>query len=77
MNLLQAFGITEATDRLCKIAGIEIMDWQRLTDETIEEIGREDAKTFEIHGVRPSAIIMDEFEDTGEAKPASKYCNAC
>jgi hypothetical protein len=59
MNLLQAFGIEEATDKLCKEAGIETIDWQRMTDETIEEIGR------------------DCVECAGEAKPASKYCNAC
>ena len=59
MNLLKAFGIEEATDKLCKEAGIETINWQRMTDETIEEIGR------------------DCVECAGEAKPASKYCNAC
>lgn len=41
MNLLQAFGISEATDKLCDEAGIERIDWQRMTDETVEEIGRD------------------------------------
>jgi len=40
-NLLQAFGIAEATDKLCDEAGLERIDWNNLTDETIEEIGRD------------------------------------
>lgn len=63
MNLLKAFGIEEATDKLCKEVGIETIDWQRMTDETIEEIGTTD--------------VNDCIECGGEAKLASKYCNAC
>lgn len=40
-NLLQAFGITEATDKLCDMASIDRIEWDKLTDETIDEIGRD------------------------------------
>lgn len=83
MNLLQAFGIDEATDNLCKIAGIEVIDWQKLTSETIEEVGKEDVKKFEIYGIRPSAIILDECGDTACKKCGEEtgwgfnYCKDC
>lgn len=63
MNLLKAFGIEEATDKLCKEAGIEGIDWQRMTDETIEKIGREDV----------SACI----ECSGETSQGSSRCYYC
>jgi hypothetical protein len=67
MNLLQAFGIDEATDKLCKIAGIEVMDWQRMT----------------VRVIRPSAIILDECGDTACKKCGEEtgwgfnYCKDC
>jgi hypothetical protein len=44
MNLLKAFGIQDATDKMCDDAGIEKVDWLRMTDETIAEIGEADVK---------------------------------
>ncbi len=40
-QLLIAFGIAQATDRLCDDAGLERIDWNSLTDETIDETGRD------------------------------------
>ena len=36
-RLLTAFGITEATDKLCEVANLPMLEW----DKMIEEIGRD------------------------------------
>lgn len=36
-RLLTAFGITEATDKLCELANLPMLEW----DKMIEEIGRD------------------------------------
>lgn len=64
MNLLKAFGIEEATDKLYDEAGIARIDWQRITDETIKEIETAD-------------VARDCIECSGEASQGSSRCYYC
>lgn len=37
-DLLEAFGIKEATDELCVTAGLPPIEWDNLTEETVVEM---------------------------------------